>query len=114
LARVPLEHELSNQTNLPPVEDGGAHRSLKAASQTSRPQRRRRRAPDGFVTMRQVAEQADAGLSTAYLWVETGKLAASRWRNIIVVDERDVAEFLRLKPLRSVVADAAEAEVNHD
>jgi hypothetical protein len=113
LARVRLEQKL-NQTSLAPAEDGGAHRSVKAASQTSRPRRRRRRLPDGFVTIRQLAEQADAGLSTAYLWVETGKLAASRWRGVLVVDERDVADFLSVKPLRSLVGDAAEAKVNHD
>jgi hypothetical protein len=103
---------LSNQTSLASAENGGAQRNLKAASQITRP--RRRRAPDGYIAVWQLAERADAALSTAYAWVEAGKLAASRWRGIIVVDERDVAEFLRPKPLRSVVADSAEAEANDD
>ena len=111
----PAEHELSNETNPASAENGGAQRSVKvAASQTNRPRRRCRRAPSGYISIRQLAEQADAALSSAYAWVEAGKLPASRWRGIIVVAERDVAEFLRLKPLRSVVADTAEAEVNHD
>jgi hypothetical protein len=33
---------------------------------------------------------------------------------VLVVDERDVADFLSVKPLRSLVGDAAEAKVNHD
>jgi hypothetical protein len=109
MARVPLEHELSIETNLAATEHGLAHRSLKAASQTSRPQRRRRRAPDGYITVSQLAERADAALSSAYSWVETGKLAASRWRNIIIVNERDVADFLSVKPLRPADANAQEA-----
>jgi hypothetical protein len=112
LARLRMKQELK-QTSLAPANDGGAHRGLKAASQTNRPRRRRRRLPDGFVTIRQLAEQADAGLSTAYLWVETGKLAASRWRGVLVVDERDVADFLAVKPLRPVAANSTDAETSN-
>ena len=114
LACVPPERKLSIESNLTTADDGGAHRTPEVASRKTRSRRRRRHAPNGYISIRQLAEQADAALSSAYSWVETGKLPASRWRGIIVVAERDVAEFLSLKPLRSVVADTAAGEANHD
>lgn len=110
LACVPLEYELSNQTNPALAKDGKAHRNHKvAASQTSRPRRRRCRPPSGYLSIRQLAEQADAALSSAYSWVETGKLPASQWRGIIVVAETDADEFLAVRPLRSADANGQEA-----
>jgi hypothetical protein len=108
MARVPLEYELSNQTNLPPVEDGGAQRGVKAAaSQTNRPRRRRCRPPSGYITISQLSDQAGVGLSTAYSWIYSGRIPAAKWRGVLIVSEQAAADFFEVKPLSN--SDAEEA-----
>lgn len=101
------------EKNLVTTDDGGAHRNREAVSQTSRPRRRRCRPPGGYLSIRQLAERADAALSTAYLWVETGRIPAARWRGRLIVSEKAVDAFLAIKPLKEVT-DSGNAEVNYD
>ena len=91
------------------LADDAAHRG----ETSSRPRRRRKRPPPGFITVADLAERSGAAPSTAYHWLETGALAAYRWRGIFVVAERDVEEFIAVQPLRRSVADAEAAEVRH-
>ena len=110
LACVPLEYELSNQTNLPPAKDGGAHHHPKAASQTSRPRRRRCRPPSGYITISRLSEHADVGLSTAYSWVYTGRIPAAKWRGVLIVSEQAADDFLAIKPLTQTDATESDEE----
>ena len=107
LACVPPECELLIKTNLASAEGGGARRSFKAASQTARV--RHRRLPSGFISIAELAARAAAAPSTAYTWVENGKLPASRWRGMLIVAEPDADDFLAVKPLRPAIDDAEEA-----
>jgi excisionase family DNA binding protein len=113
-ACIPLEYELSKQTNLSPAENGGAHHNPQAAaSQTSRLRRRRGRTPSGYITVSQLADRADAALSTAYVWVETGRIPAARWRGRLIVSEKAVDAFLAIEPLKQIT-DSGDAKVTHD
>ena len=91
------------------AHSGGAHRG----ETSSRPRRRRKRPPPGFITVADLAERSGAAPSTAYHWLETGVLASYRWRGIFVVAERDAEEFVAVRPWRRPVADAEAAEVGH-
>jgi excisionase family DNA binding protein len=110
LARVPLEHELSNQTNLPPAKDGGAHHHPKAASETARPRRRRCRPPKGYLSIAQLSQRAGVGLSTAYSWIYSGRIPAAKWRGVLIVAEEAVDGFLAIKPLTQTDATESDEE----
>ena len=77
---------------------------MKTASQKGQSRRRRRHAPNGYLSIRQLSERADAALSTAYLWVETGRIPAAKWRGRLIVSEEAADDFLAVKPLSNADA----------
>src|SRR5690349_21762290 len=89
----------------------------RAAAKPRRP-RRQKTPPPPFLSVRQLAEIGDVSIKTAYSWIATRKIPASkvrRWRGLMVLHQDDAARFLTaVEPLQSVVADTAGAEANHD
>jgi len=63
--------------------------------------RRHRVGPQGFLSAAQIAQRADAPLSSVYHWLKTGRLGKPhRWRNLLVVSEQAADEFLlAVRPL---------------
>jgi hypothetical protein len=90
---------------VPAPEDG----SLKTAGETPR-QRRRKKPPAGYLTVSQLADRVGAAPSTIYYQIAIGGIPACAWRGVTVINETAAEEFVAVRPLRRVVANAAKAE----
>ena len=90
---------------VPSPDEGG----LKTAAETTR-QRRRKKPPAGYITVAELAHRVGAAPSTIYYQIAIGGIPACAWRGVTVINETAAEEFVAVRPLRRVVANAAKAE----
>ena len=62
--------------------------------------RRHRRPPPGYHAVADLAAKAECAPSTIYDNVARGKIAASRWRGLIIIADDAADVFLAPQPLR--------------
>ena len=81
----------------------------RSANHIRRRPRRHRSGPEGYLSAAQLAQRADAALSSVYHWINTGKLGKPhRWRNLLVVSEKTADEFLvSVKPVQGAAGEGA-------
>src|SRR4051812_2586185 len=70
-----------------------------AVADKDRPRRRRRRPPPGHRSVAELATQAECAQSTVYEAIVKGRLAASRWRGLIIIADDEAHAFLMPQPL---------------
>ena len=104
----PEAHNLLDLQNLPCAGADGSRCDAASAASVSdkervQPRQRRRRPPEGYLTIDDLAALDDADRSTIYRHVKNGSLPAHQWRRRIVVAERDYRNFLAVTPRNHAV-----------